>query len=41
MIWFLFTIFVVAFVVERASIKIPLEQIKYKLEPSKRSVIFN
>ena len=38
MIWFLFTIFVVAFVVERASIKIPLEQIKYKLEPSKRSV---
>ena len=38
MIWFLFTIFVVAFVAERASIKIPLEQIKHKLEPSKRSV---
>ncbi len=38
MIWFLFTILVVAAVVERASIRIPLEQIKYKLEPSKRSV---
>ena len=38
MIWFLFTILIVALVVERASIRIPLEQIKYKLEPSRRSV---
>ena len=38
MIWFLITIVVVALVVEKASLKIPLEQIKYKLEPSKRSV---
>ena len=38
MIWFLIAILVVAYVVEKASLKIPLEQIKYKLEPSKRSV---
>lgn len=38
MIWFLFTVLVIALVVERASIRIPLEQIKYKLEPSRRSV---
>ena len=38
MIWFILTLLVVALVVEKASLKIPLEQIKYKLEPSKRSV---
>jgi len=38
MIWFLITILVIAFIVEKASLRIPLEQIQYKLEPSKRSV---
>jgi len=38
MIWFLMTLLVVALVVEKKSLKIPLEQIKYKLEPSKRRV---
>lgn len=38
MIWFLLTLLVVALVIEKSSLKIPLEQIKYKLEPSKRSV---
>jgi len=38
MIWFLFSFLVVAFVVEKESLKIPLEQIKYKLEPSKGRV---
>lgn len=38
MIWFLITIVVVALLIERESVNIPFEQIKYKLEPSKRSV---
>lgn len=38
MIWFLLTLLVVALVAEKASLKIPLEQIKYKLEPSKSRV---
>ena len=38
MIWFLITVVLVALLIERKSIQIPLEQIKYKLEPSKRSV---
>lgn len=38
MIWFLITVLVVALLIERASIRIPLEQIKYKLEPSKDRV---
>ena len=35
MIWFLITIVMLALVVEKESVKIPFEQIKHKLEPSK------
>lgn len=38
MIWFLVTIVVIALVIERESVKIPFEKLRYKLEPSKRSV---
>ncbi len=38
MIWFLITIVVLALLIEKESVKIPFEQIRYKLEPSKRSV---